>query len=234
MRHVNSLLMTSFLFALPSFVAGQEPTPIDWQRMIWRSTAVVTAVVDMPHIQVVRPERDVERIVEKPDGRRLIFLPDPSDYVVGEVTRFSVETVHKKKPGVPLGESVDVFYPAHATPMLRADQRFLLFLQNPITLDALMIVQYRDWSGLLGTVLKYPHHLHRNAEPFAAASAYGLVFPEPFVPNALELTLETEALVEAALAQIATSVPADPEDPPGSRPPEEGGGTTTTDPSVER
>src|SRR3990172_7860775 len=232
MRHSPgpSLLIVSFLLAGPSFVSGQEPTPADWQQMIWRSTAVVTPVVDIPHIQVVRPEKDVERIVERPDGRRLIFLPAPSDYLVGEVTRFSVETVHKKKPGVPLGESVDVFYPAHATPMLQAGQRLLLFLQNPIAFDALMIKHYGDWSGLLGTTLKYPLRLDRTVEPFAVASAYSLVFPEPSVPNALELTPENDALTEAALAEVPIAAePSRLTGPVASWRFEEARGRTTTD-----
>jgi hypothetical protein len=203
MRPTTLLWVASCILTLPNLASAQEPTPADWRQLIWRSTAVVSAVVDIPHIQVVRPEKDVERIVESPDGRRRIFLPDPNDYLVGVVARFSVEKVHRKKPGVPLGESVDVFYPAHALPMLRAGDRLLLFLQNPIVFDALMIERYRDWSRLIGTVLKYPHDLHRDAEPFAVASAYSLVFPEPSVPNALELSRENDALIEAALQQVA-------------------------------
>jgi len=83
------------------------------------------------------------------------------------------------------------------------EEQKLLFLQNPIVFDALMIDRYRDWSGLIGTVLKYPHDLHRDAEPFAVASAYSLVFPEPSVPNALELKQENDALIEAILDQVA-------------------------------
>jgi hypothetical protein len=203
MRQTPFLMMTTWVLASSSSVSAQEPTPIEWQRMIWRSTAVVTAVVDIPHIQVVRPEKDVERVVQEPDGRRLILLPDPSDYLVGSITRFSVETVHKRKPGVPLGESIDVFYPAQVTPIHQAGQRLLLFLQNPIAFDALMMDRYGDWSGLLGTILKYPLQLDRPAEPFAVASAFSLVFPEPSVPNALELTPENDALVEAALEQVS-------------------------------
>ena len=205
MRHAPFLMMVSLVIASTGSVFAQEPTPADWQQMIWRSTAVVTAVVDIPHIQVVRPEKDVERIVEEPDGRRLVLLPAPSDYLVGEITRFSVETVHKKKPGVPLGDSIDVFYPAQVTPIHQAGQRLLLFLQNPIAFDALMIERYGDWSGLLGTILKYPLQLERPAEPFAVASAFSLVFPEPSVPNALELTPENDALVEAALEQVSAA-----------------------------
>jgi len=154
---------------------------------------------------VVRPEKDVERIVESPDGRRVIFLPAPSDYLVGEVVRFSVETLHRKKPGVPLGETVDVFYPAHVQPVLREGDRVLLFLQNPIVFDALMIERYHDWRGLIGTALKYPHQLRRDPEPFPVASAYSLVFPDPNVPNALDFSPENDRLIEAALEQVAAT-----------------------------
>jgi hypothetical protein len=208
MRH----LLLAVLIALPTtpLVAAEEPAPAEaWRELATQSSVVATVTVTTPRIRVVRPEKAGRRVVPAPDGRLVIVLPRMDEYLAGILVRIHVDELIKSDAHATEGGDLEVFFPSYADPSVQAGDRLLMFLTNPIPLDALGIEQFGTWSGLYGTTLQYPGDIDHESEAFRVASAYGPTLPEIFEGARAFVPYEDGTEAEIALAIAEAQVAAD-------------------------
>jgi hypothetical protein len=156
----------------------QPAGPEDWRDLAIQSHVVATVTVTEPRIRVVRPEKKVFRTVEGADGQRVTIFPQMSAYLEGLVVRVRVDQLYKSDGHATVGGELELFFPWHAATVLDAGERLLVFLKNPIPLDALSIEKYGTVSRIYGTTLEYPGDIDGRGEAFNVASAYGITMPE--------------------------------------------------------
>ena len=121
------------LLLLPLEV-GQMPGHPPWKVMCKESTLIVTGVAERG-VLVVHPDRMGTVTKPLPDGREIVELPNPANYVVGSTYTIQVEELIKKSRRFGNSHKISVFVAGFMTtdiPVIVEGERYVLFLR-PLT-----------------------------------------------------------------------------------------------------
>jgi hypothetical protein len=75
---------------------------------------IVTGVVRSSS-WVIHPEKRVTATTSLPDGKVIVKLPNPAEYVVGTIFRVEVRRVMKKHGKIKVGSQISVLVPGFMT-----------------------------------------------------------------------------------------------------------------------
>ena len=139
----------------------------DWSIMCQDSPMIVMGVVETS-AWVIRPEKRFTESKTLPDGKVIVNLPNPAEFVVGSIFRIDVQQVIKKHGKIKTGSLISVFVPGFMTseqPSIVKKQNYLLFL-SPLEVDS---------EQFAGTITYKPSEGRESEAPFKPQSVYGVV-----------------------------------------------------------
>jgi hypothetical protein len=180
---LKAITVVTTLAAAHGGQAGEAPQIRDWTsptaeeawlRLARDSTIVVRATVVASTLRVLRPRAPLpaEQDPVESGAARVFLLQDP--WVAGTLLRVRLAELYKGHPGQ-IGNTIDIYQPADAAIAAVPGAELVLFLENPIRLDARQEKELggRRWSRLEGTYVVDPDDPFRPV-PFNARAAYRL------------------------------------------------------------
>ena len=114
----------------------QTPGPPGWDVLAQESSTIIVGVVESKS-WIVRKDGMGGSIKVLPDGTVEGDIPNPRDYVVGNLYRLRVEQVLKRNKKIMAASRVEIFVPgymaSHGTPIFLEWKKYLVFVRplNP-------------------------------------------------------------------------------------------------------
>src|SRR5215208_8532882 len=143
----------------------QTPGPPGWDVLAQESSTVLVGVVESKS-WVVRKDRMSSSIKVLPDGTVEGDLPNPRDYVVGNLYRLHVEQVLKINKKVMTASRVEIFVPgymaSHGAPIFLEGKKYLVFVRplNPEGDSFNGTFTYKSGSGAREKMMQFKPELN--------------------------------------------------------------------------